>query len=167
MPGVVSPPRPRRNAELFLLVLALGIGLGANLLGALGTEQEITTVYWVQAGVLAAASLALHVVLRLRAPFADPYILPITVALNSLGLAIIHRLETSNTLADATTQLVWTVLAMVAAGTLLWLVRDHRLLRRWPYLFLAASALLLVLPLIPGLGMTVNCLLYTSDAADE
>ncbi|PNL17077.1 FtsW/RodA/SpoVE family cell cycle protein [Micrococcus sp. FDAARGOS_333] len=156
MTGVISPPHPRRNVELLLLVLALGIGLGANLLGAIGTEQEVTTAYWIQSGVLAAATLALHVVLRLRAPFADPYILPITVTLNGLGLAIIHRLETSNTLANATTQLVWTVVAMAVAGALLWFVRDHRLLRRWPYLFLAVSAVLLVLPLLPGIGMTVN-----------
>ncbi|MDO5635064.1 MAG: FtsW/RodA/SpoVE family cell cycle protein [Micrococcus sp.] len=156
MPSVISPPRPRRTTELFLLILALGIGLGANLLGAIGTERPITNSYWVQAGVLAGAALALHVILRWRAKFADPYILPITVMLNSLGLALIHRLEPVNTLANSNSQLMWTVLAMVVAGAVLLVVREHRWLGRWPYLFLAASALLLLLPLLPGIGMTVN-----------
>ena len=89
MPSVISPPSPRRNTELLLLVLALGIALGANLLGALGTEQPITDAHWIQIAVLAGASLVLHVVLRLRAAYADPYLLPITVGLNGLGIALI------------------------------------------------------------------------------
>ena len=156
MPSVISPPNPRRNTELLLLLLALGIALGANLLGALGTEQPITDAHWIQIAVLAGASLVLHVVLRLRAAYADPYLLPITVGLNGLGIALIHRLEPVNTFADANAQLGWSVIAMLAAAALLFFVRDHRLLRRWPYVFLAASGVLLLLPLLPGIGMTVN-----------
>ncbi|QCU76814.1 FtsW/RodA/SpoVE family cell cycle protein [Citricoccus sp. SGAir0253] len=156
MSEVVSPARPRRNTELVLLLLGLCIGGGANLLSALGMDREITPEYWVQIAVLAIMALVFHLVLRLRARYADPYILPIVVTLNGLGIAMIHRIDVAEGDDAATRQLMWTILAMGVAILLLWLLRDHRILRRWPYLFLAASGLLLLLPLVPGLGMEIN-----------
>ena len=156
MPQVISPARPRRTTELLLLILALGIGLGAHLLSAVGMDQEITSEYWVQTGVMTIMALVFHLVLRLKARYADPYILPIVVTLNGLGIAMIHRLDLESGDSAATRQLMWTVVAMGSAIVLLWFLRDHRLLRRRTYLFLAAAGLLLLLPLIPGLGMEIN-----------
>jgi cell division protein FtsW (lipid II flippase) len=151
-----TQPRPRRNTELMLLLVALCIGIGANLLGAVGMDRPITSEYWVQGAVLAILALVYHLVLRLRARYADPYILPIVVTLNGLGIAMIHRIDVAEGDNAATRQLMWTVVAMGAAIVLLWLLKDHRTLRRWPYLFLAASGFLLLLPLVPGLGMEIN-----------
>ncbi|MGD6980106.1 MULTISPECIES: FtsW/RodA/SpoVE family cell cycle protein [Citricoccus] len=156
MHQVVVPVRPRRNTELVLLLLGLCIGVGANLLGAIGMDREITPEYWVQGAVLAIMALLFHLVLRLKARYADPYILPIVITLNGLGIAMIHRIDVAEGDDAASRQLIWTVVAMGAAITLLWLLKDHRILRRWPYLFLAISGLLLVLPLVPGLGMEIN-----------
>ena len=39
---------------------------------------------------------------------------------------------------------------------MLWAVKDHRILRRFTYIALLASIVLLLLPLIPGLGATIN-----------
>ncbi|GAA1126548.1 FtsW/RodA/SpoVE family cell cycle protein [Citricoccus alkalitolerans] len=156
MSQVTSTPRPRRNTELVLLILGLCIGTGASLLAGLGMDREITSDYWVQAAVLAIMSLVFHLVLRLRARYADPYILPIVVTLNGLGIAMIHRIDVAEGDDAASRQLMWTVVAMGVSIALLWLLKDHRVLRRWPYLFLAASGILLLLPLIPGLGMEIN-----------
>ncbi|HEY4615176.1 MAG TPA: FtsW/RodA/SpoVE family cell cycle protein, partial [Citricoccus sp.] len=93
MDQVTAPARPRRNTELVLLLLALCIGVGANLLGAVGMDRPITTEYWVQGAVLAILALVFHLVLRLKARYADPYILPIVVTLNGLGIAMIHRID--------------------------------------------------------------------------
>ena len=41
----------------------------------------------------AALAGAVHLVLRLRAPYADPVLLPIATAINGLGLVMIHRLD--------------------------------------------------------------------------
>lgn len=158
MSDVISPARPRRTTELILLLVAIVIGTGANLMAAVGMDQEITNDYWVQSGVMATLAFGFHIVLRLRAKYADPYILPIAVTLNGLGIAMIHRLD----LADeggrnaSESQLMWTAMAMLIAMALIWYLRDHRHLRKWTYLFLVASGILLVLPLIPGLGMTIN-----------
>lgn len=156
MDQVTAPARPRRNTELVLLLLALCIGVGANLLGAVGMDRPITTEYWVQGAVLAILALVFHLVLRLKARYADPYILPIVVTLNGLGIAMIHRIDVAEGDQAANRQLVWTVVAMGAAIVLLWLLKDHRILRRWPYVFLAVSGVLLLLPLVPGLGMEIN-----------
>ncbi|MEW1964912.1 FtsW/RodA/SpoVE family cell cycle protein [Micrococcus sp. 2A] len=156
MPDVISPPRPRRTTELILLVFALAVAVGADLLGILGAGGTVTRTDLVPLGVFAAATLVMHVVLRLRARYADPFILPIAALLNGLGIAVIRRLSEDTRGASADSQLMWSVLAVAVATALVFLVRDHRLLRRWPYLFLAASALLLVLPLVPGLGLSAN-----------
>ncbi|NUL47733.1 FtsW/RodA/SpoVE family cell cycle protein [Cellulosimicrobium funkei] len=156
MPQDPTLPRPRRNTELVLLIVGLCIGIGASILAGLGMDRPITSDYWMQGAVLAIMALVFHLVLRLRARYADPYILPIVVTLNGLGIAMIHRLDVAEGDNAAGRQLMWTVLAMGVAIVLLWLLKDHRVLRRWPYLFLAASGLLLILPLIPGLGVTIN-----------
>ena len=85
--------RPRRNVELVLLVLALAVGIGAQALVGVDRQKAFDTDFWFQSGLLAAAALAFHVVLRIRAKYADPVILPLVVALNGLGLAMIHRLD--------------------------------------------------------------------------
>lgn len=156
--SVVVPSRPRRTTELVLLFIALAVAIGAFMLANIGMEHEIAVSDILFSGWLAVLAFGLHVIIRIRLPYSDPYILPIAVALNGLGVAVIHRLDlTKKEPTDfATNQLVWTTVAMAVAGALIWYLHDHRILRRWTYLFLVASGVLLALPLIPGLGMTIN-----------
>ncbi len=146
-------PKPRRNVELVLLLLALLISIGAQVLVGLALDDELTTPYWVEGSILAALALGFHVVLRIRAKYADPFILPIVVTLNGLGIAMIHRLDfTAAFDGVADRQLMWTGVSMVAAVVLLWWLKDHRKLRQLTYISLAASIVLLLLPIVPGLG---------------
>ncbi|WBL19866.1 FtsW/RodA/SpoVE family cell cycle protein [Citricoccus sp. NR2] len=156
MTDVISPSRPRRTTELMLLIIALGISTGANYLALVGMDLPADAAFWIQSSALAILAFTFHIFLRVRAKYADPYILPIVVTLNGIGIAMIHRLDIANGTDAASSQLLWTALAMIMAIALLWFLRDHRILRKWTYLFLAASALLLLLPLIPGLGMEIN-----------
>ena len=93
MTPIDPTPKPRRNIELVLLVLALAVGIGANALVGVDKQKAFDTDFWFQSSLLAAAALAFHIVLRFRAKYADPVILPLVVALNGLGLAMIHRLD--------------------------------------------------------------------------
>src|SRR5659263_611000 len=93
MMATVQPHRVRvgRSVELGLLVLALAIGVAAYALvgiGATGAVPANVLGYGLGMTVIA---LAMHLVLRIRAPFADPVILPVVVALNGIGLAMIYR----------------------------------------------------------------------------
>ncbi|GAA1335980.1 FtsW/RodA/SpoVE family cell cycle protein [Arthrobacter roseus] len=157
MSDVLTAPKPRRNIELMLLLLALIAGVGANVLVALGGGTPLDSGFFVANGLFAGLALAIHVILRIRAKYADPLILPIATALNGIGLAMIARLDL--TLPEeqhaAGSQAMLTAVAMVAAAAIIWLFRDHRVLRRFTYISLLVSAVLLLLPLTP-LGLTIN-----------
>src|SRR5699024_9083934 len=82
-------PRKRRGAELFLLLIALFIGVSAYALVGLGVKGEVPADIAGYGGGLVALGLACHVVVRLTTPYADPVLLPCVIALNGIGLAMI------------------------------------------------------------------------------
>jgi cell division protein FtsW (lipid II flippase) len=148
--------RRRRGAELFLLVLALAVGVGGYAAVGLGVEGHVPADILGYGGWLAALMVGAHVVVRLVAPYADPVLLPVVAALNGLGLAVIHRLDLDSGDTFARQQLTWmTVGVLLFVGTLL-VLRDHRVLARFTYTFGLLAILLLLLPLFPVLGTTIN-----------
>lgn len=151
MSQLTTTPKPRRNVELVLLLLALAVGIGANMLVGVDQEKAFDSDFWFQSSLLAVAALVFHGVLRFRAKYADPVILPLVVALNGIGLAMIHRLDAPGE-DTGNNQLRWTLIAMAVAITVIWFLKDHRILRRFTFISLAASALLLILPLVPGIS---------------
>ncbi len=155
------PVRQGRGSELRLLALAVALGVGAYALVGLNTAGEIPTSTLTHGAGLAALALIAHLVLRIRAPYADPVILPTVIALNGIGLAMIYRLDVASATTAkpkdlATLQLGWTTIGVVLASLVLLLLRDHRTLRRYTYTSMVIGLLLLAAPLIPGLGRTVN-----------
>ena len=67
--------RSARRTELWLLLL--GMMLVAAYLAAVEANmlETVSSDFWAPAGVLTAVFRALHVVIRLRAPFADPVLM--------------------------------------------------------------------------------------------
>jgi cell division protein FtsW (lipid II flippase) len=109
---------------------------------------------------MAGLGLGLHVVTRWRAPYADPVIVPVALLLNGLGVVMIYRLDLAEdrVLVEgfASRQVLGAAVGVLAAALVLVVVRDHRLLRKRTYTALAVGLGLLALPLVPGLGITVN-----------
>ena len=148
--------RPRRGAELFLLLLALLVGVGGYAAVGLGVEGTVPADIVGYGGWLAGLVIVSHVVIRLVAPYADPVLFPLVAALNGLGLAVIHRLDLASGPALAPQQLTWmTVGVVLFIGTLL-VLRDHRTLTRFTYTCGLAAIVLLLMPMMPGLGRTIN-----------
>ncbi len=148
--------RSRRGTELWLLLLAVGVAMLAYGLVGVGVDGTWSPRVLAYGGGLAGLALVVHLVLRWRAPYADPVLLPAAVALNGLGLAMIHRLDLATGSAQAPRQLLWSAIGVVAATVLVVVLRDHRLLRRYTYVAMVASLVLLLLPLLPVLGRTIN-----------
>ncbi|PUA81147.1 FtsW/RodA/SpoVE family cell cycle protein [Nocardioides currus] len=154
--------RRRRGAELFLLLLALVVGIGAYAAVGLGVEGTVPADIVGYGGWLAGLVVAAHVAVRIVAPYADPVLLPLVAALNGLGLAVIHRLDltyeaigrTNHTF--ATQQLTWMTLGVVLFVATLVLLRDHRILQRLTYTSGLAGIALLVLPFLPVIGKDIN-----------
>jgi cell division protein FtsW (lipid II flippase) len=148
-PAPVARLPRRRGIELALIVLAVflsvygycDVGLAKN-----GTVPPGAAGYGAGLGVLA---LLAHLAVRLRAPYADPLLLPIGVLLNGLGLVLIYRLdlETPDDRA-APTQLVWSTLGVALFIVVVLLLRDHRVLQRYSYVCVAAALVLLTLPIL-------------------
>jgi len=152
-------PRTRRNVELLLLLLAVGIVLVAYLNVGLAMDGRFPPDMLSYGAGLLGIALAFHLVLRWRASYADPLLLPIATLLNGLGLVMIHRLdvayERTGMDALALKQLVWSALSVVIAAVVIITLRDHRRLRRYTFTAMAAGLFLLVLPLVPGIGRSV------------
>ncbi|MDF2967363.1 MAG: FtsW/RodA/SpoVE family cell cycle protein [Nocardioidaceae bacterium] len=163
--GAVEPstdvvPRKRRGTELFLLVLALLVGVGAYVAVGIGYSGDVPAdVAWVAGGFVTLALVA-HVAVRLLAPYADPVLLPLVAMLNGLGLAMIRRLDLDFAAADQTTfatqQMVWTLIGVIAFVAVLVVVPDHRRLQSFTYTLGLLAIVLLVLPLLPVIGQEIN-----------
>ncbi|CAM5674252.1 Cell division protein FtsW OS=Streptomyces glaucescens OX=1907 GN=SGLAU_22835 PE=4 SV=1 [Streptomyces glaucescens] len=143
----VRLPR-RRGIELALIVVAVLLsvyGYCAVGLAQHGTLPPGAAGYGAGLGVLA---LLAHLAVRLRAPYADPLLLPIGVLLNGLGLVLIYRLdlETPGDRA-APAQLVWSTLGVALFIGVVFFLRDHRFLQRYAYVWVAAALALLTLPI--------------------
>lgn len=157
MSQLLTVAKPRRNTELLLLLLALGMSAMANALVNLNLGRTFDNDFYMQLAILAGLSIGFHVVLRLKAKYADPVILPVVVALNGIGLAVIHRLDITFGDSAAPRQWVWTSFAVITAIAVIWFLRDHRILRRYTYISLLVSVILLIMPLLPFIGAgTIN-----------
>lgn len=153
-------PTKLRNLEAVLILFAMVITSFALALVDLGATGKLNvSIIGLSLG-LGVIVLALHLALRFVARDADPLILPIVTLLNGLGIAMIHRLDITNGLtgwqSQATRQMVWTAIAIVVAIAVIVIVRNHRVLQRYRYLWMAAGIFLLLLPLVPFIGVTIN-----------
>jgi cell division protein FtsW (lipid II flippase) len=116
-------------------------------------QDVISTASLTYAGFFFLLYLAAHLVARYTVPFADPYLLPIAGLLAAVGLTEIYRLEPD----DAFKQGVWIVVAVALFSLTLFLLRyDYRQLETYKYLFGLTAIALLLLPILPLLGLTVN-----------
>lgn len=150
-----------RNTELVLLLFALAVNAFEIVQVQLSTLQSVTGDFWFYWGALAGAALLLHLVLRLRAHEADPLILPIAVALNGLGIAEIYRLDIAAIAKNGTElfgekQVIWTLVAMLLAGVVVMYIPSHLILRRYVFVAGAAGIGLLLAPMLPFIGKTIN-----------
>ncbi|MFC0532850.1 FtsW/RodA/SpoVE family cell cycle protein [Phytohabitans kaempferiae] len=155
----VRESRGRRNAELTLLIFVM-ILVGAYAATVEATALDtITSDFWVPVALVAGVFLALHVVIRFLAPYADPAIVPAVALLNGLGVAFLRRLDLAfadaNERADLPIfsgvggrQLAWTLIAVVLAAGLLIIVRDHRAVSRYAYTLGLVGIVLVMIPAV-------------------
>jgi cell division protein FtsW (lipid II flippase) len=142
-----------RNRELLFLV-AVGVFTAVGFASVYIARQDVvSTSSLAYAGFFFLLYVAAHLVARYTVPFADPYLLPIAALLTAIGLTEIYRLHP----ADAFKQATWIVLAVGLFALTLFLLRyDYRRLETYKYLFGLTAIALLLLPILPVIGLTVN-----------
>jgi cell division protein FtsW (lipid II flippase) len=160
-------PRTRRGVELLLLVIAIAVSVGAYVNIGITVQNAVPASTGYYAAGIGLLALIAHLALRYRAPYADPVLLPCAVLLNGLGVAMIHRIDLGLAIvaeargntpkaAAAPQQITWTAVGIVLFLVVILVIRDHRRLQALTYTAGLAGLLLLVLPLIPGLGVNLN-----------
>ncbi|MET9011839.1 FtsW/RodA/SpoVE family cell cycle protein [Streptomyces olivaceoviridis] len=159
--GAIGAPS-RRNTELALLVFAVVIPVFAYANVGLAIDGQVPgglLSYGLGLGLLAGVA---HLAVRKFAPYADPLLLPLATLLNGLGLVCIWRLDQSkllqslpNFVTAAPRQLLYTALGIALFVVVLIFLKDHRVLQRYTYISMFSALVLLILPLVPGLGANI------------
>ncbi|MDR2930989.1 MAG: FtsW/RodA/SpoVE family cell cycle protein [Propionibacteriaceae bacterium] len=145
--------RSRGVAQVIFILIGQSIGFAGYLLTALNRDNALPAQWPTIAVCWYGLGLILAFGTRVALPWADPIILPIVLTLTGLGLAMLHRLDlTSDVAAMLPGQYLSVILGVAALLVIIFLVKDPRRLRGYPYLFSALGFILLLLPLIPGLG---------------
>ena len=147
-------PRKRRNVELAMIIFALALTLSAHAMIDINVSGAMSSSFPFLAGVMVAMALVAHFAIRWKLPYADPVILPCVVLLNGLGLAMLHRIDLINEppTDGAAKQLIWMGLGILGFVLVAFVLRDHRPLQRFTYSLGLFGIVLLLLPLVPGLG---------------
>ena len=139
-----------RNRELLFLLPALILTtLGFALVYTVKSE----TLTWASLtyGALFLALFAIaHLGVRVLAPKADPYLLPVTALLSTLGLLLLYRIDEDLALKQA----MWLVVGLVAFLLVLAVVRDLKPLSDHKYWLGIAAVVLLLATAI--LGREIN-----------
>ncbi|MER5306918.1 FtsW/RodA/SpoVE family cell cycle protein [Streptomyces sp. NPDC002773] len=164
--GAIDAPS-RRNTELALLAFAVAIPVFAYLNVGLAIDGKVPAGMAGYGLGLALLAGVAHLVVRKWAPYADPLLLPLATLLNGMGLVLIWRLDQSPRLIatsmrlyksyspDAPSQMMYSAIGIAMFVGVLLLLKDHRVLQRYTYISMVVSLILLLLPLVPGLGADV------------
>jgi cell division protein FtsW (lipid II flippase) len=141
-----------RNRELVALMavaLMLTAGFTAVFLVRADEIGDLSLIYGAYFLVLC---LVAHLFLRFRLPYADPYLFPLCALLAAIGLVIIYRIDEGL----ARDQANWFVLGLILFVATIVFLRDYQALKRYRYLIATAGVLLLMAPLLPGIGGQVR-----------
>ncbi|MFE9631738.1 FtsW/RodA/SpoVE family cell cycle protein [Streptomyces sp. NPDC006463] len=164
--GAIELPS-RRNTELLLLAFAVVIPIFAYANVGLSIHGELPPGMFLYGLGLGALAGIAHLVVRRYAKYSDPLLLPLGTLLNGLGLVLIWRLDQSERLQNlakraygtftpsAPRQMMYTAIAIALFAAVLLILKDHRVLQRFTYISMAGALILLILPVIPGLGADV------------
>lgn len=149
-----------RLAELLLIAVALTACFAGYFSINVNRTGAIPTSFVLHICILAAFALATHLAVRFLAPYADPVLLPAVLMLNGIGLVMIYRLDLAygpdSQLYVGFKQAAFTLLGVILMVFTLAVVRDYRKLRNYTYLSMLLAIALLLLPLAPVIGRTIN-----------
>ena len=141
-----------RNRELLALIpvaMLVAAGFAAVLIVESSQISDIGLIY---GGYFLAVCVGVHIFIRIRLPYADPYLFPLCALLAAIGLVMLFRINDSLALKQAS---IFVAGAALLAVTIL-LVRDYHALERYRYLIATVGILLLLATRVPGLRAPVN-----------
>jgi cell division protein FtsW (lipid II flippase) len=148
----------RRRTELGLIVLGAIVTGSAYVLTSLGRTSTLPANIVPFLGIVLGLLITAHVATRRLAAGADALLLPLAALLNGIGYVFIARLDEASPNPDglAGLQAAWTAIGVGAYIATLVVVRRARDLARYRYTLLLVGVVLLLLPLVPGIGNEIR-----------
>ncbi|MEO7198353.1 MAG: FtsW/RodA/SpoVE family cell cycle protein [Solirubrobacterales bacterium] len=141
-----------RNRELIGLVPVAGLLIAGFAAVFLVRGDQLDNTSLIFGAYFFAICLAAHVFLRIRLPYADPYLFPLVALLAAIGLVMLYRIDDS----FARDQANWFVVGLFLFMATIVFLRDFHVLERYRYLIVTGGLFLLLLPRVPGIGSQVN-----------
>lgn len=142
----------RRTLELILLCIAAPIVVIMFAMIAINQGDELNfTTLGVPLGIFASFIVA-HFAVRKFAPGADPAILPIAFALSGIGIAFVTRLAPNL----AVNQVMWLFVGVLLMLLVIALIKNIDKIANFKYTLMIIGVVLLLSPLIPGIGNEIN-----------
>ncbi|MBI3647782.1 MAG: FtsW/RodA/SpoVE family cell cycle protein [Actinobacteria bacterium] len=148
----------RLRTGLGLLLLTIAVAVGAYVAVGLGLRGKVPGNVDIYGPLIAGGFLAVWLLARKVAPGADPVLLPIAGMLTGIGFALIFRLDAGlpPEAKLAQEQVTWLLVGLGAFALTLLIVRDDRQLDAFTYTIGLTGLALLLLPVVPGIGVTIN-----------
>jgi peptidoglycan glycosyltransferase len=150
--ALTATGRKRRHAELGLGFLAIVVTIGGYILLALARGPSLPPDLAALGAAVVGLYVVAHVAVRRLAPGADGTLLPLAALLNGIGFVTIARLDRDL----ARIQSIWSAVGVAAFVLTLLVIRHVRSLERYTYTFAMLALGLLLVPLLPHIGLTVN-----------
>lgn len=135
-----------RTRELGFLLPGAVVGLLGVAAVATAQTDTIEPGPLPTAAVAVALFLIMHIALRMRAPLADPYLLPIVGVVTAIGLVTLYRIDAEL----ARDQVIWLAFGTAGFVAVLVLLPDHHVLERYRYIIGLTAVLLLVATMVFG-----------------
>lgn len=146
----------RRIRHILLIIFTLLIAALALYQMILRTQQQLST----RTITLLAMAVVLLLVWWVSAAKFQSYstqtLIACVILLNALGITMIWRIDAVYHTGIAKNQLLWTCLAATLCIVLTATVKDYRIFRQFSYLSMILGLILLLSPLIPGVGRSIQ-----------
>ena len=152
VPRLERGPKPRRRTELGLLLLVWLIIALLFSLASLGTKGNLPPHTIGFLGGILGLTIGVHLANRGLVPHSNPVLLPLVAFLNGLGYVEIVRWNP----VAAQQQATWTLLGGGLYVLTLLVVQRTRDLDRYRYVLLLVAVILMLSPLFPVVGTSIN-----------
>ncbi|MEE1296762.1 MAG: FtsW/RodA/SpoVE family cell cycle protein [Bifidobacterium sp.] len=145
-----------RVRYLLQIVLALAISALGFFQMFERTQGRVTAMDYTLMGAVAVLFVVMWAVAAKWQPYANQSIMACVVMLTAIGLLMITRIDKEMDTKVAMRQMLWLCLAIVCACLLFAFMHDYRWLRRFSYVSMVIGLVLLLSPMVPGLGREIG-----------
>lgn len=145
-----------RIRQIALLLFAILVSAIAFLQMFFRIDSCISANYVAMLTIVMLLFLVFWGVLLVKQPYASQAILPCIMLLTAIGTVLIARIDRQNNTDIAIKQLVWVCVALILSIIFVIVLQDYRILRRFSYVNMVIGLVLLLSPMIPGLGKEIG-----------